>query len=176
MVRLRMAVTVLAGAAIADAAAPGAVAADEIAGVHLPSKVVVDDGLRDDVEELASLSPTLQRQLAAISGAPVRVELRMAAAPPSGSSRAETTLSRSETGYIRAVVVIPAGVDFAELLAHELEHVVEQIEGVNLEALVRSGDAYVTAGGIFETVRARDAGRAAALEVEEGARALKAAH
>jgi hypothetical protein len=145
----------------------------------LPAKVLVDEELRQEIEELVPLSPTLRRQLAVIAAAPVRVEVRVSAVPAlvmPGMSRAETTIGRYESGYIKAVVVIPAGLDFVELLAHELEHVVEQIEGVDLEALARTREASRNAGGVFETIRARDAGLAAADEVEKAVRALRAGH
>jgi len=53
-----------------------------------------------------------------------------------------------------------------ELIAHELEHVLERLEGVNflLGAQVR-GSGISLSGGTFETTRAIDAGRRVAREV-----------
>ena len=61
---------------------------------------------------------------------------------------------------------VPAGTLFAELLAHEFEHVLEQIEGVDLAALAASsGAARQVEAGVFESERARAAGRAVAGEL-----------
>jgi hypothetical protein len=176
MARMRIATTLLP-IGVAVTLATGAAGASEraVAESPLSAKVIADSELRQEIEELSALSPTLRRQLAVIAAAPVRVEVAVSA-PMSGLSRAGTVISRYESGYVKAVVLIPSGFDFVELLAHELEHVVEQIEGVALDALARTSEAWRNAGGIFETIRARDAGRAAAAEVEEAVRALRASH
>lgn len=140
--------------------------------VPLPLNIAIDETLREHVEEAVALSPTLRRQFAVVAGSPVIVELRVSLARLPAFRRAETTISRYDSGFIRARVLVPPGTDFIELLAHELEHVVEHIEGVDLAVLTRTGGATQDVSGIFETVRARDAGRAAALEVERGLRAL----
>lgn len=141
----------------------------------LPRNVVIDDRLRAQVEDMAALSPTLSRQFAAIDAAAASVEIRVWPGSPSASRRAEATISRYTSGYIRAQLFVSPNWEFVELLAHELEHVVEQIERVDLAALARAGVATQDAFGRFETVRARDAGRAAASEVEEALRAADAA-
>ena len=54
---------------------------------------------------------------------------------------------------------------FAEHLAHELEHVLEQIDGVDLPRLAsRRVAGVIDEGGSYETVRAMAVGRAAARE------------
>lgn len=150
--------------------------ADGVPRVPLVANFAIDEALRSRVEESVALSPTLRRQFSVIGGALAVVEVRVSLAPLMALRRAETTISRYQSGFIRARVVVPSGVDFVELLAHELEHVVEQIEGVDLAAVARAGGANQDASGFFETVRARDAGRAAAAEVEQSLRALNAAH
>lgn len=167
--------TAVAGLLMVAAPGTAGVRGEEpVARAPLPLKI--DDAYREEIEEIVALSPTLRRQLSVIAAAPAHVEVRVSPAQPVSFRRAETTISRYESGYIRAQVLVPPGVDFIELLAHELEHIVEQIEGVDLTALARTGAASRDANGIFETVRARDAGRAAALEVEEGIRAQNSAH
>jgi hypothetical protein len=52
-----------------------------------------------------------------------------------------------------------------ELLAHELEHVLEQVEGIDLDALAEEGEARRLSDGSFETARAVQAGRRVAAEV-----------
>ena len=44
--------------------------------------------------------------------------------------------------------------DLTELIAHEFEHVLEQLDGVDLKALARAGEARRLADGAFETERA----------------------
>jgi hypothetical protein len=168
---------VAAGLGVVMFASSGtATAGGQAQRVPLPLNIALDEALRGRVEESLALSPTLQRQFAVIAGTPAVVELRASLAPLPGFRRAETTISRYESGFIRARVLVPSDVNFVELLAHELEHVVEQIEGVDLAALERVGRATEDAEGVFETVRARDAGRAAASEVDQAMRALNAAH
>ena len=163
-----LSVGVLASAG--NAAARG----DEAPRAPPPPHVVIDEALRDRLDQSLPRSATLQRQFAVIAGAMAIVEVRLSTGPLTLRHRAEATIKRYDSGYIRARILLPAGADFVELLAHELEHVVEQIEGVDLAALARTGDATRGSDGVFETVRARDAGRTAASEVEQAARALNA--
>ena len=66
---------------------------------------------------------------------------------------------------IASVEINPYG-DFTELLAHELEHVIEQLDGIDLAAkatVARSG-VRNCADGTFETSRAVRVGALVALE------------
>lgn len=139
-----------------------------------PPHTVIDEALRDRLDESLARSATLQRQFAVIAGAMAIVEVRLSPGPLPTLHRAEAIIKRYDSGHIRARVLLPAGADFVELLAHELEHVVEQIEGVDLAALARTGGATRDSDGVFETARARDAGRTAASEVEQATRAPNA--
>lgn len=131
----------------------------------LPPNISMDKAAGVHVEEIIAVSPTLRRQFEVIRAAPVNVEIRVSPIPLPEFRRAETSMGRYSLGRIKAQVTVPPGPDFIELLAHELEHVVEQIEGVDLAALVRTGAATRTSRGTYETVRAYEAGRAAALEL-----------
>jgi hypothetical protein len=131
--------------------------------------IQVDPLLRPLIAKLLEKSPTLRRQWEAI-GAAAAVRVSVMSTPllrEALSARARTEVSRFALGGIRAVVELPAVVDITELLPHELEHVIEQIEGLNLPALARSGAAGVReiSRGVFETSRARDAGLLAVREV-----------
>ena len=54
---------------------------------------------------------------------------------------------------------------YVEYLAHELEHVLEQLDGTDRERLARQHvDGVVNVGGVYETARARSVGRAVARE------------
>ena len=80
-------------------------------------------------------------------------------------ARARATIGPLGQG-LWALIELPPVDAYAELLAHEFEHVIEQIEGIDLAALERAGDANVTINGegAYETSRARAAGVAAAAE------------
>jgi hypothetical protein len=61
--------------------------------------------------------------------------------------------------------------EYAELLGHEFEHIVEQIDRVDVAALARDGiEASRIGDNTFETRRAARAGRAIARETEQAGR------
>ena len=54
---------------------------------------------------------------------------------------------------------------YVEAIAHELEHVLEQVEGTDLARLARQRvDGVVDLGGQYETARAQSVGRTVARE------------
>jgi Tol biopolymer transport system component len=55
--------------------------------------------------------------------------------------------------------------DPVELIAHELEHVIEQLDGIDLEAHARTGTVSKREDGAFETRRAIEIGKRVAREV-----------
>ncbi|MEP6918921.1 MAG: hypothetical protein ABJC89_24990, partial [Acidobacteriota bacterium] len=59
--------------------------------------------------------------------------------------------------------------DPVELIAHEIEHVIEQLDGVDLEAHARGGNVWKRDDGAFETQRAIVVGRRVAHEVTDAA-------
>jgi len=70
---------------------------------------------------------------------------------------------------IRMLITVPrASVSYAEILGHEFEHVLEQIEGLDLSALASTGRSgvYRHPDGSYETTRAREAGLVVAREFE----------
>ena len=58
--------------------------------------------------------------------------------------------------------------DAAELIAHELEHILEQLDGVDLQAQAGNGVVWKAGDGAFETRRAIEAGRRVAREITTG--------
>jgi len=115
---------------------------------------------------LARLSDTLQQQCVRIASMP-RLRVHVTLAPHIDSdARAQATLSHFEAGAIRADIVLRFGEDYTELLPHELEHVLEQAEGVNLQQELKAGRAWLLGGGAYETRRAQRAGVRARREVE----------
>ena len=153
----------------------GAAAGEERRELSLPNNIAFPEAIHRVVEGSVTLSPTLQRQFAAITVTRAHVDVLVSPAALPAFRRAETTISRYKNGFIKAQIVLPPGEEFGELLAHELEHVLEQIERVDLPALVRAGLAHRDGHGVYETVRAQQAGVAASAEIAAARRALRAA-
>lgn len=91
--------------------------------------------------------------------------------------RAVTTMVRQHGRLQVAIVRIKPGHNPVELIAHEFEHIVEQLEGVRYRDDLSSarGGTRITAGGAFETNRAMAAGLLAARQVRESERDRKRA-
>jgi hypothetical protein len=138
---------------------------------ELPANIRTTLELRDAVATLLARSPTLRAQCEKIAAAPkTYVTVELSVGPFSAQTRARSTARRFPSGLLMVDVEIPpASQEFAELLAHELEHVTEFIEGVDFKTLAQSRDSGILqcgAGGSFESVRAQQAGRAAAAEID----------
>jgi hypothetical protein len=87
------------------------------------------------------------------------------------SYRARTSFGRTSAGTILARVQLSLRVDPIEWIAHEFEHVVEQLEGVSLPALAAQlRGAWPSTERMYETTRAIDAGRAVAAEMRRARR------
>jgi hypothetical protein len=84
------------------------------------------------------------------------------------SANAESVITPGAS--LRASIHLKAGDgSAAEYLAHELEHVLEQLDGVDLELAVSkrvNGATFAERAGTFETARAVAIGRLVAREVE----------
>ncbi len=135
-----------------------------------PANLQVADDMKEMMTTLLARSGTLREQCAKIEAAPhARIVVQMIGRQLGGLTRARATARRYDSGLLTVVIEVPAVsiADFAELLAHELEHVIEIIDGVDLTALLRQRAAGVTRTreGVFETERAQAAGRAAAAEI-----------
>jgi hypothetical protein len=138
---------------------------------RIPANIDVTGPLRSIVERALAQAPTVRRQCRAIAAAPhVRVSVRLRAGRLLGGARAEATITRFEYGALFAEIRLPVCVNPIEMLAHELEHVIEQMEGIDLARLSEQRDSGVSrlAYGAFETKRAEAAGRTAAHELTTG--------
>jgi hypothetical protein len=127
--------------------------------VHLALPSNVEAGMLQPVFiELLEQSETFREQCARIAATPVlRVRLHVGMALEDGA-RAQTVINRHEAGGIRAEVTLRFSEDYLELLAHEFEHILEQVDGVVLSDEVAAGRAWRTPNGAFETLRAFNAG------------------
>ena len=146
----------------------GAMAADgqqQCRRSPLPSNVELARDLARVLERIYDRSPVFRAQCDRIARAGnLRVAVRLDTSIPS-RCRAFTIVQRR--GYtIRAEVHLPPSSDLTELVAHEFEHLLEQIEGVDLKKLsrVRGSGVHEVEGRAFETDRAQAAGRVVAAE------------
>jgi hypothetical protein len=135
----------------------------------LPENIQISGELRSAVGTLLAKSATFRRQCALIAAAPsVRVGMMVVTSSLGPNTRARAIARRYSTGVVIVSVQIPAASDYIELIAHELEHVTELVDGVDLRALAIDQPTAVRQrrdDGAFETARARAAGEAAAVEV-----------
>lgn len=117
--------------------------------------------------QMLQRSDTFRRQcqrLAASMVTRVKIELHPRR---SDLERASAVVRKYEAGAIRVDVQIRFAGNYVELIAHELEHVLEQVEGIDLEAERRAGRAVQVGSGAFETDRAAAAGRKVWAEVSQ---------
>lgn len=133
----------------------------------LPANLTVAAMYQPLVLDLFTRSATLERQCLALAAAThVQVTL-VSPVRLFGHCRARASFLRDTGGRLRVVIEIPGGIDYPELLAHELEHVLEQIEGLDLSEMARLRQAGVRQVGpeVYETARAQGAGRQAVREL-----------
>ena len=157
------------GAAPRDAAAREADVADRAAAAALALMRGAPDMLRATLVEMYETSPTFRRQcrrLAAAGAVPIRLHLDPRL--PSASVRARAVFERRHGRLMAADVLLPPSRDIAELVAHEIEHVLEQLDGIDLGTHAGTAAAWREPGGAFETARALAIGRRVAQEVRTG--------
>lgn len=138
---------------------------------ELPPNIRTTLELRGLIAALLARSATLRTQCERIAAAPkTYVTVVLTVSPFSAQTRARSTARRYPSGLLLVDVEIPpASQEFAELIAHELEHVTEFIDGVDFKALTRSPEGGVVQcgfAGSFESIRAQQAGRTVAAEID----------
>jgi hypothetical protein len=137
------------------------------APVALPPNVTVPAAYDDLMSTMLRLSATFRAQCARLARTPqldVTVRRSISAAPQA----ALTHLTRRGDGRIEAEVEIGLFGDVVLLIAHEFEHIIEQLDGVDLISLAdRPGTGVRTdpRNGQFETERAITIGQRVAREV-----------
>lgn len=131
----------------------------------LPCRLLAHAHLQPLVDDLWLRSATFRVQCRRLAGAQAVVLLQGASAEGT-SWDAESRIGRLGDGRVLARVRVRAGRESVEVIAHELEHVLERIDGVQLALdAARRGSGTTIAGGAYETRRATDAGRRVAKEV-----------
>jgi hypothetical protein len=148
---------------------PGQVISAHARDATLPSNIALDDALVDAVSTMFRASQTFRTQCERVrmhSNVRVRVEFAFPSAEGQ-SLRAHCHLQRYEYGRVNAHVRIWRRDGVAELIAHELEHVLEFAEGVNYRALalIDPGSVWAATASAFETRRAVTTGGRVAREV-----------
>ena len=129
-------------------------------------RVAADEAFAGVLDRMWQTSPTFRQQCWRLkAGAPgLRVRLRTYTAV-SASVRARSVVEWRRGVLVSASLYVPPGPETEELIAHELEHVLEQVDRVDLASHVPSGVAWRHGSGDYETARAIAAGRKVAREV-----------
>ena len=136
-----------------------------------PCNLVVPGALRSVLRMMWERSPTFRLQCARISAeSRVVVRLHIATSLTQSRGRAASRITRDPAGTLAAHVYLASHIapaNLVELIAHELEHIVEQLDGLELESLARRAPATVwqSEPGAFETVRAIRVGQSVAADV-----------
>ena len=130
--------------------------------------------MRSTLEAMLRRSPVFRRQCLRLAHArQVRIVLRNAQTPNYADGAAPRALSRISVavdGGIFAAVELRTIRDLPELIAHEIEHVLEQLDGIDLRASAGRSDTGVRlcADGSYETTRAVRIGEAVARQMQAG--------
>jgi hypothetical protein len=131
--------------------------------------IVVDARLQGMIDDLLRRSVTFRRQWYRLGRSP-RLEMRMRLVhhSPVAGSHAATDITVQPNGSIVADVAIPGGARVVEVVGHEVEHVLERLDGARVSALHAAGDQSVRrASGSYETARAVLVGRLVAREFHD---------
>lgn len=138
----------------------------------LPAWVSVPEDLQPHVQSMLSASATFRAQCQRIAAARSLVVLmQIDPGLVDRSYRAQTWFGRTPAGVIVARVSISLRTSPVEWIAHEIEHVVEQVEGLRLATLaVQRRGVWLSSDKTFETTRAIDAGRAVVAEMHRAGR------
>ena len=120
------------------------------------------------VERMWQDSPTFRRQCLRLRAART-LTVVVRASLPRTDVRATTSIQRRQGDLVRAEVVLFSLKEASELIAHEIEHVIEQLDGVVLKR-DDCGRGVSRDGKIAESCRAVEAGRRVVREVEQARR------
>jgi hypothetical protein len=125
---------------------------------HIPVSIGTSSQIRQQIERMIARSATFRQQCQRLDiprlSVQIRTDLQLGEQP---TYHARTTIARSATGVV-AWVSLAAFDDPAEWLGHEFEHIIEQLEGVDVPQLATTSrhDAWCTGDSMFETARDPD--------------------
>jgi hypothetical protein len=157
-------------------------AADPSASLRadLPANIIIDTTLTDVAVEMLRDSQTFRSQcqrLGMVRLLQVRVSLDSEPRTHSREEcRAMTIIRRYQFGRIEADVRLRTAIDSSMLIAHELEHIREYVEGMNysVASVQDPTRVWISAQGHYETSRAIETGERVASEMSR-ARARQSA-
>jgi hypothetical protein len=131
----------------------------------LPANLIVPAAGRPTVIAMWRRSPTFRRQCARLAEhSAVTVRIEFAVAMPHWLAEACVARRGASLDVVVRVAFRKPGL-YAEHIAHELEHVLEYVDGTDLPKLARQRlDGVVDLGGQYETARTRSVGRTVAVE------------
>jgi hypothetical protein len=132
-------------------------------GTHGPPDNLQAGVYQSVVHEMWRDSPVFRRQCKMLADAPpLIVRIRGESRPSVSGVRARTEISINHGRASLADIVLMSPADTVELIAHEIEHVVEVLEGVRLTDHGCKGSSM---GHARESCRAVETGRQVAAEV-----------
>ncbi len=144
-------------------------ASDPEALVGAPERIQFEPEVQRAVSAMLELSPTFRQQYQRLLDAPVILTARVTPSGFDGTLRARSTIRRYRSGLIVVRMEIGPGSDMELWIAHEFEHVVEQLDGVDVhKAAVRGIGSWFSRGNAVETIRAVNAGRVVLREMRRG--------
>ena len=133
------------------------------------TNLVVATTLRPVIDHMWHTSLTFKAQCARLSQAPALVVRIGLGNQSQVGARGRVEFVRAEGAVVRAEIMVfhelRTITEIVEVLAHELEHVIEQLDGVQLIPDSTHG-VHRTASGAFETARALHVGQTVSGEVE----------
>jgi hypothetical protein len=140
-----------------------AVAAEPLDSAASLPTVYLPLSMQPRVTWMLRRSETFREQCQRLSEAPALiVSVQVDPALATGIYRARTIFRRYNSGVLLAYVSVGPGAKQTEWLAHEFDHILEQLDGVDLRALALHGREGVWFSGpdVIESERATRAGRA----------------
>jgi hypothetical protein len=143
--------------------------------VGVPPNLIVSAPLQQIVRAMLRDSPTFRRQCARLAGAPsLTVTLEPVLIAANARSQAITNFGADRDGRKHAHVQLgQLARDRQEIIAHEFEHIIEQLDGVDLPSVARQTTAGVHLtddADRFETDRAVAIGRQVSDEIRTAER------
>jgi hypothetical protein len=136
----------------------------EVVFAALPENIEAPEAVLNVMREMWRASQTFRRQMLRISQARqgrVVIEIRT---QRSTEFQAASLIQRNGAAW-RAKVGVHYDTKLVEMIAHEFEHVIEQMDSIDLVRLAKQGlDGVEPAGDHFETTRAIAAGKRVAKE------------
>jgi hypothetical protein len=134
------------------------------------TSIQIAAALQPEFDDLLRASLTFRSQFRRIAASPwVRVGVAIDATLCSTEFRARTQFRRYQSGLLVVFVTIGPGSHRGQWIAHEFEHILEQLEGSDLGRLAtqRTKDVWFSGPAVIETARAIRAGEVVRDELQQ---------